>query len=115
MLFDLLKEKILLGPTLSIPDPCRSFYIKIKWSKDVTEEVIIQADVSEEAINSESQNNYGWKCEFNISLEGMRLRPISFISRSTVLPLEKSRHSFVGEAAAVRWAIGKSRKYLWGS
>ena len=30
-------------------------------------------------------------------------------------PLEKSRHSFVGEADTVRWAIGKFRNYLWGS
>ena len=29
-------------------------------------------------------------------------------------PLENSRHSFVGEEATVRWAIGKFRKYLWG-
>ena len=26
-----------------------------------------------------------------------------------------SRHIFIGEADAVRWDIGKFRKYLWGS
>ena len=45
----------------------------------------------------------------------MRIPPISFISRSTVSPLEKSRHSFLGESYAVRRAIGKFRKKLWGS
>ena len=45
----------------------------------------------------------------------MRLRPISFILRSTVTPLENSRHRFVGETTELRWSIGKFRKYLWGS
>ena len=39
----------------------------------------------------------------------------SFILISTVAPLEKSRHIFVGEAATVRWYIGNFRKYMWGA
>ena len=77
--------------------------------------VLLQEYVSEEARKSYSQEKDGGKCEFDKSLEGMRLRPIYFISRSTVLPLENSRHRFLGESAIVRWAIGKFRKYLWGS
>ena len=64
--------------------------------------VIQQADVLEEVINSEAQEKYGGNCEFDNSLEGMRLRPISFISRSTLFPLENSRHVFLEEAATVR-------------
>ena len=45
----------------------------------------------------------------------MYLRPISFISRSTVCPLENSKNIFVGESATVRWAIGRFINYLWGS
>ena len=63
----------------------------------------------------EAQEKAGSKCEFDKSLEVIRLQPISCISRSTVLPLENSRHSFVKEGAEVRWAIGKFRKYLWVS
>ena len=77
--------------------------------------VLLQADVSEEARKSEAQEKDGVKCEFDKYLEGMRLRPIYFILRSTVLPLEKSRHNFVGEAYSVRWYIGNFRNYLWGS
>ena len=110
-----LNKDILSGPTLVRPYPSRMFYIKTYWSKDVMVAVLLKADVSEEARNPEEQEKSGGKCEFENSLEGMRLRPIYFISRSTVLPLEKSRHSFVGEVAAVRWAIGKFRKYLWQS
>ena len=47
--------------------------------------------------------------------EGLCLQPISFISRSTVSLLEKSRRGFVGEADAVRWAIKTFRKYLLGA
>ena len=45
----------------------------------------------------------------------MRLRPIYFISRSTVSSLENSRHSFLVETDTARWDIGKFRKFLWGS
>ena len=44
MLFDILKEKILLGPTLSIPDPSQRFYINTDWSKYGTLAVLIQAE-----------------------------------------------------------------------
>ena len=29
--------------------------------------------------------------------------------------MEKSIHSIIGEAAGLRWSIGKFRKYLWGN
>ena len=63
----------------------------------------------------EAQENNGGKYEFEKFLEGMRLRPISFISKSAVSPLENSGHRFVREVATVRRAIGKFRNYLWGS
>ena len=98
-LLENLKKDILSGPTSVISDPSRRFYINTDWSNDGMGEVHFQADVSEEARKSEAQEKSGGKCEFEYSLEGMRLRPISFISGSTVSPLEKSRHGFVGEAA----------------
>ena len=52
-------------------------------------------------------------CDFDLTLDSPRLRPISFGSRSCSLAEEKL-HSFVGEAAAGRWAISKNRRYLWG-
>ena len=80
-------ESILSGPTLSIPYPSRNFYIKTYWSKDGIVAVLLQSDVSDEARKKEAQEKAGGNCEFDKSLEVMRLRPISFISRSTVLPL----------------------------
>ena len=78
-------------------------------------EVLLQEDDSEYARESEAQYKDSGNCEFDKSLDGMRLRPISFISISTVSPQEKSRHIFSGETAALRWAIGKFMNYLWGA
>ena len=65
--------------------------------------VILRADDSVEAIKEEAQEKSGEKCEFENYLEGMRPWPIYFISRSMVSSLERSKHSFVGESATVRW------------
>ena len=53
--------------------------------------VLLQEDESVEAIKSDEQEKDGGKCEFDKSLEGICLRPISFISILTVSPLEMSR------------------------
>ena len=80
-----LKKDILSGPTLARSDTSRRFYIKTDWTKDVMGAVLLQSDVSEEAIKPEAQEKAGRKCEFDKYLED--LRPIYFISRSTVSPL----------------------------
>ena len=52
-------------------------------------------------------------CSFALSLEGPRLYPVLFGSRSN-LPYEMNYHSFVGEIACGRWSIARNRRYLWG-
>ena len=56
----------------------------------------------------------GNNCDFDVSMDGPRLRPIAFGSRACTA-MESKLHSFVGEAACVRWAIAQNRKYLWGA
>ena len=111
-LMERLNEDIMEGPMLAIRDPYRIFYINTDWSKDGMGVVLIKSDDSVEAINSEAQEKVGENCEFDKSLEVIHLRPISFVSVSTVSPLEKSRYIFLGESSAVMCAIGKFRKYL---
>ena len=77
--------------------------------------VFLKADDSLEATKAEAQEKFDENCKFDKFPEGIRLRPIYFISRSTVSPLEKSGYSFVGESVAVMWDKGKSRQYLWGA
>ena len=53
-------------------------------------------------------------CKFALTMNGARLRPIRFSSRSCT-ERECHNHSFVGEAGCGRWAISQNRKFLWGS
>ena len=53
------------------------------------------------------------ECTFDLSLDGPRLRPVFFGSRSNQ-PFEIHYHSFVGEVACGRWVISCCRRYLWG-
>ena len=69
----MVKEIYLSGTTLPRPYPSRRFYIKIDWSKDKILAVLLKSDDSEEARKSEAQENYGRKCEFDKSLEEIRL------------------------------------------
>ena len=91
-----------VGNTRTILDLLNSDRMTQGWNGGGTSEIICHS----RARKSEAQENCGSKCEFDKSLEVIFLRPIYFILISLVSPLEKSRHSFVGEAAAVRSAIG---------
>ena len=74
---------------------------------------ILKSGYSVDAIKSEAKEKYGEKYGFGNSLEGLNIRPIYFIYRATVSPLDNSRQRFLGEASAVSWEIGKFRKYFW--
>ena len=79
-LLEKLKYDIVTGPKLSIPDTYWRFYMNTYWPKYVMGTLILQLDDSVEAIQSEAQEKYGGKFEFNKSLSGLCLRLINFIS-----------------------------------
>ena len=54
------------------------------------------------------------ECDFDLSLDGARLRPILFNSRSCSAT-KRHYHGFVGEIACGRWAIRMEKRYLWGT
>ena len=58
-LLERLNKDILSGPTLERPDPSIRFYIKTYSSKDGIGYVLLKEYVSEEAINSEYQEQNG--------------------------------------------------------
>jgi hypothetical protein len=106
-----LKKEVLDKPTLKRPDPNRRFYVKTDWSAWAQGAVLLKR-VSEEAEAAMWREIHGGQCEFDKAIEGLRLRPIKFISQ---LRKEKSaRHSFVGEASTGRWAFLKFRQHLMG-
>lgn len=107
LLVDLTAE-ILKGPLLARPNHERRFYLKSNWSKDKMGAVLLQPDDTPAAVKAEERESTGGKCEFDRNKSGLRLQPIAFISRMST-PAELSYHSYVGEAATGRWAIGKFR------
>ena len=110
-----LKSSILKGPMLARPDPNRRFYLKMDWSKDWMGAVLLQANDSPESRAAEKREAEGGRCEFDKTSSGLRLRSIAFISRKTQTAIKKSAHSYVGEAATIRWAVGRFRHYLFGA
>jgi hypothetical protein len=113
-----LKEEVLNKPTLARPDYNRRFYLKTDWSNTAMAAVLCQIDPNDPK-SVKAEQDYiekGLACPFdnNKKTLPLRLRPVAFISRSTS-KAETSFHSYVGEASAGRWAMGKWRKYLLGA
>ena len=108
------KKAITSSPVLSRFDPSKPVFLKIDWSSVGVGFVVMQPaneEISEKA-TALLQTTGEWL--FDISLEGPRVQPLSFGSR-TCTDIEKNFHYFVGEASAGRWSIAKNRHYLWGS
>jgi hypothetical protein len=112
-IFETLKTEILEGPLLQRPNSQKRFYLKTDWCKDGFGAVLLQTDNSTEALAAESRETSGGKCEFDLTLSGLRLMPICFISRATK-PKEKSYHATLGEPAVGVWAIEKFKHWLFG-
>ena len=109
-----LKSDILSEPILKRPDPTLRFYLKTDWSKGAMGAALLQPNSGDaKAMEAMHKETAGGTCTFDLTLSGLRLHPISFISRRTSDP-ERSYHSYVGEACAGIWAIEKFRPYLFG-
>ena len=75
--------------------------------------ILIQHDNCSESLRALKLVEDSGDFTFELSLEGPRLHPVLFGSRSD-LPYEMNYHSFVGEIACGRWSITHNRRYLWG-
>ncbi len=101
-----LKSELLEGPVLKRPNWNRRFYLKTDWSKEAMAAVVLQPDCDAQAEGGITRELEGGKCEFDLTLSGLRLRPIAFYSRRCT-GTEKDYHSYVSEAATGRWAMFK--------
>ena len=112
-LFEQLNSEILAKPVLARPDSNRRFYIKTDWCSNGMAAALLQADPDDlEALDAEAVETIGGPCFFDLQKEGIRLRPIEFISRATSLA-EKSFHSYVGEASVARWHFPDGNAIFW--
>ena len=97
-LLEELKAAIVAGPVLARLDPKHQFYLKMDWSCKGMGAVLLQAKDTPEAKAWEQQEVDGEKCAFDQTIGGLHLRAIAFISWRTKEGMEKSMHSYVGEA-----------------
>ena len=68
---------------------------------------MLQAERTPKALEAEKLEKEGAKCQFEGSIKGLRLHPIAFISQKTKEGMEKSMHSYAGEAATLHWGVEK--------
>ena len=112
-LFQKLKQDITSSPCLARFDRHKPVFLKTDYSALGMALALMQPDDSEESRAAIASLTEGQDCNFDTTLKGARLRPVKFHSRRC-LEREQHYHSFVGEAATGRWAIGVCRKYLVG-
>ena len=108
------KTHLVTFPFLLRFDSSRPICYKIDWSAGGMGYILMQLDASSGSIAEMKHLEDTGGCFFDLSLDGPRLRPALFGSRSN-LPYESDFHSFVGEIACGRWIIATCRKYLWGT
>ena len=104
-LFADLKLCITSSPIFARFDPKKSTLVKTDWSREGMGWILMQpADDKESIAASEKLRNTG-EYSFDLSKNGARLKPIAFGSRGCQ-DNERNFHSFTGEGACGRWAIG---------
>jgi hypothetical protein len=113
-LWDELKLAVTSSPCLARYDSSLPCFLKTDWAGTGMGWILMQPDNSEASKVALALLRSEGICTFDLTMNGARLRPIRFGSRSCT-ERERHYHSFVGEAACGRWAIGQNRKFLWGS
>ena len=113
-LWDELKISITSSPCLARYDSSLPCFLKTDWAGTGMGWILMQPDNSDASIAALALLRSEGICKFDLTMNGARLRPIRFGSRSCT-ERECHFHSFVGEAACGRWGISQNRKFLWGS
>jgi len=113
-LWDELKLAITSSPCLARYDSTLPCFLKTDWAGTGMGWILMQPDNSDASKAALALLRSEGICQFDLTMNGARLRPIRFGSRSCT-ERECHYHSFVGEAGCGRWAISQNRKFLWGS
>ena len=106
-------KKLVISPLLLQYDSLKPAFLKTDWFAGGMSYILMQADDTSQSVATVRLLEGEGECTFDLSLDGPRLRPVFFGSRSNQ-PFEIHYHSFVGEVACGRWAICCCRRYLWG-
>ncbi len=112
-LFADIKVSITSGPILARYNPDKPTFLKTDWSAEGMGWILMQPADDEESQRASTLLLQSGECLFDLCKNGARLRPIAFGSRACT-DMERKLHSFLGEIACGRWAIGQNRRFLWG-
>ena len=95
-------------------DSSRQKFLKTDWSTGGAGYILVQSDDSSDSIVTMKHLADTGECLYDLSLDGSRLRPVLFGSRSN-LSYESDYHSFVDEVACERWIIGLQPFFLYSN
>ena len=112
-LFGDCKNQLATSPLLLQYDSSKPAILETDWSTGGMGYILMQADESSQSLVALKLLEDTGEYTFGFSLDGPRLHPVFFGSRSNQT-FEVHNHSFVGEVACRRAAISCCRKYLWG-
>ena len=110
-LFDDCINQLVTSSLLLRYDSSKPAFLKTDWYTGGTGYILMKADKSPQSLTELTLLEATGKYTFDLSLDGPRLRPMFFRSRSNQT-FEVHYHSFVGEVACGRWSISYYRKYL---
>ena len=111
-LFNSIKRDLTSDPCLARACSSKYFFLKTDWSSAGMGWILMQPDDSSasQAALAALREGDSDSCEFDLNLNGPRLRPTSFGSCKTTKP-ESKYHSMTGEACSGRYGIGCNRRF----
>ena len=102
------------SPVLARYDSSRPTFLKTDYSALGMAYIVMQPEDSEASCKATETLIKTGECVFYLSMEGPRLRPITFGSRK-YSKTERNYHSYVGEIVTGRRAMAENKDYLWGA
>ena len=112
-LFESLKDDLTSAPVLARFDSSKPVFLKTDWSAIGMSFILMQPENGTASRKATDTLLSTGQCLFDLKMAGPRLQPFASGYRACT-ETEKHYHSFVGESAALRWAIAKNKDYLWG-
>ena len=94
-----IKKSITSSPVLSRHELDKTTFLKTDWSADGMACILMQPSKDDEYTKAVIHLEKTSECLFDMDLNGVRLKTISYGSRACT-NMERKYHSFVGEAAS---------------
>jgi len=112
-LFEELNFSATSSPIIARFDPNKPTFLRTDSSAEGMGWILMQPADDADLQKASALLKKTGECLFDLSMAGARLKLVFFGSHSCN-DIEWKYHSFTGEGACGRWAIGQNQKFLWG-